>query len=602
MNQCSLAIIGSGARENALEWKLSKDYPNNTIYTIPGNGGSKNPVNISSTDFETIKTFCINKSIKLIVVGPEVPLSMGIVDYFANTDIKVFGPSKEASILESSKVFSKNFMIRNNVATSKFQLFDNKLAATEHVKSLKGDAVIKYDGLAQGKGVYVTQNIKEAFEALDEIFTKYENPKIIIEERLVGREMSIIGLCDGLTIKLLPTAQDYKRIFDNDLGPNTGGMGAFSHTPFCSETLLNKITQTIINPTLAGLQKEKIKFRGFIYFGIMNTKDGPKLLEYNARLGDPETSVILPKLKSNLTDLILSTFNGTLSNQNIEFNPETFTTLVYASNGYPNEYKTDFNLFIKEPLDNNTLLFHAGTKKEEGEIKTTGGRVLNLVTSGNTLEDAKTNLYKEAQKVGFENAYFRKDIGSIKKKKLAILVSGNGSNMETLVKSSKLKDLCNIELVIANTKEAKGLSKATALGIRTCLIESKNISKIHFENLLLETLASFQIDYVILAGFMKILTKNFISRYPNKIINIHPADTQKYQGAHGYEWAFENKLKETHITVHYVDEGVDTGLVIAKNKVDIAECKTLEEIKAKGLRVEHEFYSEVLQNLLIKDF
>jgi phosphoribosylamine--glycine ligase len=407
-----IAIIGSGGREHAIYWKLCKSTKEDDVFVLPGNGGIKNSINIDISNFNDIEKFCKEKNIELIIVGPEAPLANGIVDYFNNSRIKVFGPSKNASILESSKVFAKKFMTKYGVSTADYWLFDNIEQAQDLIDKAETGLVIKYSGLAGGKGVYVCQHPEQSQEALNDIIKKYgEEAEFLIEEKLEGSEMSIIGFTDGETIKILTPSQDHKQAYDLDKGPNTGGMGAYTPVEFYHNALEEKILNEIIKPTMKGIKDERFDYKGVIYFGLMITKDGPKLLEYNIRLGDPETEVILPALKSDFLDLILSCFDGSLNDFKIEFNSGYYVDVVLTSGGYPGEYNKGYLIKGIDDLDNNTLVFHAGTKKENGDIITNGGRVLNIVAHGESLNSAVNKVYKECKKLHFDNMHYRKDIG-----------------------------------------------------------------------------------------------------------------------------------------------------------------------------------------------
>jgi len=408
----NIAIIGSGGREHALGWKLAKSSNAEKIFVLPGNGGTENNVKIDINNFENIKEFCLEKNVELIVVGPEVPLVEGIVDHFSDTNIKVFGPDKKAAMLENSKIFSKHFMKKYSVATADYWEFSVEKDATEIVQKLYGKLVLKYDGLAGGKGVFVCDSVKEAMDSIQEIKARYgETAKYLIEEKLIGQEVSIIGITDGKDIQLLLPSQDHKQLFDGDKGPNTGGMGAYCPATFVDKKLMAIIKRDIIEPTIAGIKNEKFNYKGVIYFGLMLTDDGPKVLEYNIRFGDPETEVILPSLKSDLLELILACFDGNLSTTKPEFYKKYFVDVVLASGGYPNKYEKEYTISGLGNLSNETIIFHAGTRKENGKILTNGGRVLNVVTSGNDLNSTIEKVYKECEKISFTDIYYRKDIG-----------------------------------------------------------------------------------------------------------------------------------------------------------------------------------------------
>lgn len=408
-----IAVIGSGGREHAIAWKFAKSVGWDNVFTLPGNGGIPNSHFVDIDDFSAIHNFCLEQDIELIFVGPEIPLSNGIVDYFRNTTkIQIFGPTKQAAQLEGSKIFAKKFMDKYGVATAPFKAFNTIQEGLQYAKIHNGNLVIKYDGLAAGKGVYVCSSIEEVELALTELNEKYGDEfPFLMEEKIIGDEISIIGFTDGKNIQLLQPSQDHKQLLDGDKGPNTGGMGAICPVPFYNDTLITEIRKTIIDPTLKGLQKEAFDYKGIIYFGLMISKTGPQLLEYNVRFGDPETEVLLPSLKSDLIDLIRACLDGTIDQFPISFNEGYFVDIVQVSGGYPKQYEKGFAIHGLEDVDKETLIFHAGTKKENGQIVTNGGRVLNIVTQASTLEKAIEKAYQEVPKISFKKHFYRKDIG-----------------------------------------------------------------------------------------------------------------------------------------------------------------------------------------------
>ncbi|OPX27129.1 MAG: phosphoribosylamine--glycine ligase [Candidatus Cloacimonas sp. 4484_143] len=415
----NIAVIGSGGREHAITWKLEQSELADKIYVLPGNGGTDNNIAIDVNNFEKIKELCQLETIEVIFVGPEDPLANGIVDYFADTPVMVFGPDKAGAQLEGSKIYAKNFMKKYGVATGDYQDFGGvkndccqqlTIFPKDTIKKMNGNCVIKFDGLAAGKGVYVCSNEDEALVALKEIQSKYgEDASYLIEERLEGDELSLLAFTDGEDYQLLLPSQDHKQLLDGDKGPNTGGMGAFCPVPFYKEELKIQIENDIIKPTMKGIKAEGFNYKGVVYFGLMITENGPKLLEYNVRLGDPETEVVLPAMKSDLLELVLSCFDGTLKDYKMEFNEGYFVDVVLVSGGYPAEYKKGFHICgIK---DDNELLFHAGTKKIDFQVVSSGGRVLNVVAHGNTLDDAINKAYERINDFYFEDMFYRKDIG-----------------------------------------------------------------------------------------------------------------------------------------------------------------------------------------------
>lgn len=411
-----VAVLGSGGREHALAWKFAKDLGENAVYTLPGNGGIPNSHKVDINDFEAVRDFCTSEGIQTIFVGPEVPLAAGIVDFFKGTAIRAFGPAKAAAQLEGSKIFSKQFMRKHGVATADFHTFDQIDAAKATVEAMKGNLVIKYDGLAAGKGVYVCDNVAEALEALEDMRAQYgtECP-FLIEDKIVGDEISIIGFTDGKTIKTLLPSQDHKQLLDGDKGPNTGGMGVMCPVPFWNEALEQVIQEKIITPTLNGIQAEKMDYKGVIYFGIMMGENGPELLEYNVRFGDPETEVLLPSLKTNLFEVVDACLNEALDQVELTFEEGYFVDVVQVSGGYPKAYTKGYPIEGLETVSNATV-FHAGTVVKDGQLCTNGGRVLNFVAQGETLELAIEKAYAACTQVQFKDQFFRKDIGQRKYK------------------------------------------------------------------------------------------------------------------------------------------------------------------------------------------
>ena len=411
------AIIGSGGREHALAWKFAQTLSWENVFTIPGNGGIPNSHSVNVNDFEEVERFCMYNSIDMIFVGPEQPLAAGIVDFFKGKNIKVFGPDKQSAKLEASKIFAKQFMQKYGIATAGFEIFNNVIDAKYTTAKKLGNLVIKFDGLAAGKGVFVCSSIDEANNALNELEIAYgENVNFIIEDKIAGDEISIIGFTDGKSIKLLQASQDHKQLLDGDKGPNTGGMGAYSPVEGISNELMQKINDKIVYPTIKGIQTEEFDYKGVIYFGIM-IKDGePYLLEYNVRFGDPETEVLLPALKNDIYDIVTACLSGNLENIIFEFENDYFADVVLVSGGYPKTYQKRYVINGLEKISEDTLIFHAGTKKEADAILTDGGRVLNIVGRGKTLNNALDNAYEEINKIYFKNMFFREDIGKRKNK------------------------------------------------------------------------------------------------------------------------------------------------------------------------------------------
>ena len=413
-------VVGSGGREHALAWKMSQSKKVDNIFCAPGNGGIKEIaeiVPIKADDIEGLLNFAKQNKIDLTLVGPEVPLVKGIVDIFSREGLKVFGPSKELAMLEGSKIFAKETMKRFNVPTADFMVFSDAKEAKKYLKETAMPVVVKADGLAAGKGVIVAKTIEEAEEAIDSMLVKRifgsSGEKIIIEKCLEGEEASILVFSDGRNILPLVSSQDHKRIFDNDKGPNTGGMGAYSPAPIVSGKIFNEIIEKVFRPVIDGFSKEGKFYRGVLYGGIMITKKGPMVLEFNVRFGDPETQAILPRLKSDLVDAITACIDGDLDKVDLEWDDRPCLCIVCASKGYPGSYekhKEIRGLGEVEKLKD-AEVFHAGTALEDGKIFTSGGRVLGVTALGNDIKSSKKNAYDAAKKINFEGMQYRNDIG-----------------------------------------------------------------------------------------------------------------------------------------------------------------------------------------------
>ena len=413
-----IAIIGSGGREHALASTISKSSSVKEIFCIPGNAGtSKIATNVmlDIDKFDKVHKFINDNSIDLVVVGPEQPLVNGIVDYLEKFDIKVFGPNKVASQLEGSKIFTKKLCQKYNIPTAKFGIFENKTDAKKFLENSKYPNVIKADNLAAGKGVYICNDEQESFMAVEEIFNgKFGEAKnVLIEEFLKGEEMSYFIISDGTTFKSFETAQDHKRVFEGDTGKNTGGMGAYSPSRLINNDLEDKILSKIIKPTLKGLKDLGTDYRGFLYAGLMIVENEPYLIEYNVRMGDPECQTILPKLKTNLVEILEACCDKKLADINIEWTNKKSLCVVLCSKGYPDTYQKNILIDNIEnlKLDENNFIFHAGTKKENDKIYATGGRVLNFISLSDDFLQARDKVHEYIKKLNWNGGFYRKDIG-----------------------------------------------------------------------------------------------------------------------------------------------------------------------------------------------
>ena len=413
-----IAIIGSGGREHALASTISKSSTIKEIFCIPGNAGTSKiatNVELDINEFDKVHKFINDNSIDLVVVGPEQPLVNGIVDYLEKFNIKVFGPNKIASQLEGSKIFTKKLCQEYNIPTANFGIFENRIDAKKFLENAKYPNVIKADNLAAGKGVYICNNEQESFMAVEEIFDgKFGEAKnVLIEEFLKGEEMSYFIISDGTTIKSFETAQDHKRVLEGDNGKNTGGMGAYSPSRLINNDLEDKILSKIIKPTLKGLSNLGTEYKGFLYAGLMIVENEPYLIEYNVRMGDPECQTILPKLKTDLVEILEACCNKKLADINIEWTNKKSLCVVLCSKGYPDTYQKNIliNNLENFNLDENNFIFHAGTKKENDKIYATGGRVLNFISLSDDFLQARDEVHQCIKKLDWNGGFYRRDIG-----------------------------------------------------------------------------------------------------------------------------------------------------------------------------------------------
>ena len=417
-----ILLLGSGGREHALAWKMLQSPKCKQLFVAPGNAGTAeiaNNVDIAVTDFAAIKSFAIENKIDMVVVGPEDPLVLGIYDFFLNDEnlkhIPVIGPSKNGAQLEGSKEFAKQFLVRHNIPTAAYDSFTAATveAGCEFLTTLQPPYVLKANGLAAGKGVLIIDNLAEAQQELRNMLVGAKfgeaSSKVVIEEFLDGIELSCFVLTDGKNYKILPTAKDYKRIGDGDTGLNTGGMGAVSPVPFADAILLDKIETRIVKPTIDGFAKDNIDYKGFVFIGLINVKGEPIVIEYNVRMGDPETEVVIPRLKNDLVEMFQAVANGTLNEISLEIDERAATTIMLVSGGYPEDYEKGKVISGIENVQD-SLVFHAGTKMQNNQIVSNGGRVLAITSFGKDFGEAIKKSYQNIEKLHFDKVYFRKDI------------------------------------------------------------------------------------------------------------------------------------------------------------------------------------------------
>ncbi|WGH74517.1 phosphoribosylamine--glycine ligase [Tenacibaculum tangerinum] len=419
----NILILGSGGREHAFAKKLSESSKINKLFVAPGNAGTNavaTNIAMNPTDFKQVKETVLQHDINMVVVGPEAPLVEGVHDFFLADDalknIPVIGPKKDGALLEGSKDFSKQFMEKHHIPTARYQSFTVETLAEgkKFLETLEPPYVLKADGLAAGKGVLILSDVEEAKTELEEMLSNQKfgraSSTVVIEEFLKGIELSVFVLTDGKNYKILPSAKDYKRIGEGDTGLNTGGMGAISPVPFATDDFLLKVEELIVKPTIEGLQKDGIDYRGFIFIGLMNDNGNPSVVEYNVRMGDPETEVVLPRIQSDLVDLFEGVATQTLGDKSYEVTPQTATTVMLVSGGYPEAYEKGKEITGFDTVED-SIVFHAGTTLKEGKVVTSGGRVMAITSFGNSIEEALEKSYKNIDKIAFDQMNYRKDIG-----------------------------------------------------------------------------------------------------------------------------------------------------------------------------------------------
>jgi phosphoribosylamine--glycine ligase len=418
----NILIVGSGGREHALGWKIKQSQKVNNLYFAPGNAGTKEiGTNLEAgvSDFQKLKKLVLENNIDLMLVGPEVPLVEGLHDFFAEDPelkaVKVIGPKKLGAELEGSKDFAKEFMVRHNIPTAKYLTVtaNNLQEGLSFLKTMNAPYVLKADGLAAGKGVLIIDSLEEAQNSLKEMLDGQfgaASSKVVIEEFLDGIEVSVFAITDGKSYKILPEAKDYKRIGEGNTGLNTGGMGAISPVPFADAVFMDKVEKQIIQPTVSGLVKDGIDYCGFIFFGLINVNDNPYVIEYNVRMGDPETEAVMLRIKSDFVDLLEGAATGTLAEKNIDFEEKSAVTVMLVSGGYPGNYEKGKVITGTENVKD-SIAFHAGTTTKDNHVVTAGGRVISVSSYGTDMNDALATSYKNAAKINFEGKYYRKDLG-----------------------------------------------------------------------------------------------------------------------------------------------------------------------------------------------
>lgn len=596
-----IAVLGSGGREHALVWRLQRD--GHDVLCLPGSDAIVPSRQLDIRNTTDLVACLQHEERRLVVVGPEGPLQAGVADALRAAGFAVVGPGRDGARLEWSKAYAKEFMLRHGVATARYVV--GKLGDRDDIlATFPVGSVVKLDGLAAGKGVVVCGDPGEARQALADLADKFgADAAVVVEERLLGREVSVIALVSDGHFALLPAAMDHKRLGEGDTGPNTGGMGAVCPVPWCAGAVLERIVADIVRPTIAGLATDALTFRGLLYFGIMQTAEGPRLLEYNTRFGDPEAQAILPLIDGDLGALLWQTATGGLADATVRVASGQAAAVVVAAPGYPESPRTDEPLTgLDEP---GALIFHAGTKGGPGNWRSAGGRLVTAVGVGATQREALNRAYRVAFDIGGADLQMRRDLGTkARPARVAVLFSGRGSNMAALIDAAQdgiLSGLAEFCLALSDRPAAPGLALARARGVPVQVVSGERVPRVQWSALVLSILRQHDIEWVVLAGLMRILSPELCDAYAGRILNIHPADTRLHQGLHGYEWALRQGLESTTITVHKVDSGLDSGPIVAQRAVDLRGATTLAEVERRGLPVEHLLYPAALCKVLLEE-
>jgi phosphoribosylamine---glycine ligase len=598
-----IAILGRGGREHALARRLARDVGLANIVVLPGNVGIEGAT-LDLPRGAALQARLRALATELVIVGPEALLAEGIADELRGAGFAVVGPSKSATQLESSKAYAKEFLIRHGIPTARAVVVSGCADDTK-LDVFGGSAVVKLDGLAEGKGVVVCSTQDEVARALVELRALHgEHAPIVVEERLWGPELSVMLLVANGQYVVLPEARDHKRLADGDSGPNTGGMGAFSPVFEAQDPLHAHIRTSILDKIVAGLSVDQVQYLGFLYVGLMLTPVGPKVLEFNVRFGDPEAEAVLPRIAGNFADLCMQCARGELVTAIAAQHPQHSVAVVLARRGYPGG---PLGAAVRVKAD---LTAHATTHIDVAAAEFAGdalslvrGRSLVVVGNGPTRQAARTAAYARVQTLADDDLVWRRDIGAPAPKRLAIFASGRGSNLRALYAAmcggGMLHGIAQIAVLVSDKPECGAVEFARSSRIPVIAFEKGHLSRAAWDAQVLEQLRSFDIELVALAGFMRILSSLFVRHYSGRIVNVHPADTRVHRGLGGYEDAFSRGALVTRITVHLVDEGLDTGPILAQRDVDLRGATTLAEVETRGLAVEHVLYPRAIRDLLV---
>eukprot|EP00927_Polykrikos_kofoidii_P059717 TRINITY_DN54857_c0_g1_i1.p1 TRINITY_DN54857_c0_g1~~TRINITY_DN54857_c0_g1_i1.p1 ORF type:complete len:648 (-),score=122.97 TRINITY_DN54857_c0_g1_i1:183-2126(-) len=630
VGNADVLVVGSGGREHTIACKIRESPRVRHVFCAPGNGGTAveqdmTNVAVKDSDIEGLVAFAKEKMISLVFVGPEAPLCAGLADACAAASVPCFGPSKAAAELEASKAYSKDFFARHNLPTASFRSFkqDEYESACAYVRGeydAKREVVVKASGLAAGKGVLMPESVEEACEALKAVMVNKEfgdaGNEVVVEQLLIGEECSCMAFSDGSVAVAMPAAQDHKRALDGDKGLNTGGMGAYAPAP-CLTPRLRREVNDILQRTVAGLAADGRPYVGVLYGGFMLTRDGPMLLEYNCRFGDPETEVLLPLLQSDLFDIALGCAEKNLAARvaEVKWFPHAAATVVCAANGYPGSYPK--GLPIKGIDDANAIegvkVYHAGTKKTEDGHESSGGRVMAVSGCGGDFAEALKRAYAGVDKISFEpttGLHFRTDIGHHalhRKPRIALVGSTRGSSSQVTIDAAKSGSLdASVVLIVSNRKDAGILERAEREGIRGLYLPcTKGTERAVYDSELTRVLRDEGVDIVMLVGFMRIMSAEFCQEWSGRVINVHPSLLPKHAGGMDLEVhraVLAAGEAESGCTVHLVTESVDGGPIVVQRKVSVAKDETAESLKAKVQAEEGPALVEAVRSIADQQF
>eukprot|EP01127_Copromyxa_protea_P014504 TRINITY_DN4050_c0_g1_i1.p1 TRINITY_DN4050_c0_g1~~TRINITY_DN4050_c0_g1_i1.p1 ORF type:complete len:993 (+),score=204.87 TRINITY_DN4050_c0_g1_i1:15-2993(+) len=617
----SLLVVGGGGREHALVWSLLKSDQCNKILWTPGNKAvvkdQKKVECLPALTNAQIVEKAKEEKVSWVVVGPEIPLAEGLADDLENAGILCFGPKQQAARIESSKAFSKDFMVRHDIPTADYKTFTDVSEALAYVDSVGPNIVIKASGLAAGKGVILPSTVEEAKAAVEDIMVQKAfggaGDSVVIEELLEGPEASFLVFTDGTRFASMPPAQDHKRVGDGDQGPNTGGMGVIAPSPTVTPEIMREVQEKIIAPAIKGMREEGYPFVGVLYAGVMLTPKGPKTLEYNCRFGDPETQVLLPLLKSDLVAVMRACVTGTLDPELVEFHSgKVATSVVAASGGYPGSYpkgKTIYGISEAESYPEVTV-FHSGTTLSSSQtVETSGGRVLCVTALGPDFSTSLRRSYGAMNRICFEGMQYRKDIGAkvLPPVRIAVLGSTRGTDMQAIIDAIKEKKIhAEITMVVSNQKNAYILERAKEHAIPFCYLPcKKGQTRESWDSVAIQLIESGgPVDVVMLIGFMRILSPVFVNHFKNKLINVHPSLLPEFAGGmdmNVHEEVIKSGKEVTGCTVHFVTEEVDAGEIILQKKCNVTKDETPDTLKAKVQALEGECLVEIVRKVQRRD-